>query len=220
MTIETTTHDRAARLLAASLAAPRFAGRAALFRLAERGSDAALAALEMAPAARARALVRGELPGVVVDALGGVPAAVQAKRGARFRLLTEGRDELAEREPGNVLERALRRRFRAMLREAGFRAAAHSHRQSIVLTAPGAETASSASGSEWASNVGMSAAYCKAAYRVATSRHSWVISTALWDVPADERAGRGWVRLSRELVVRQGRGTSLVCERRAMREVA
>jgi len=91
---------------------------------------------------------------------------------------------------------------------AGVRTATHSHEHTIVVLDAGAEPhATSMSGSEWASEVGLSAAYCRAAYRVATSEHVWHLPHG-----ASPSVAQGRVYLSDTVRVRNGRGTSLVTE--------
>lgn len=112
---------------------------------------------------------------------------------------------------------------------AGYKTAAHDHDWKWHLSdSPRAE---SVSGSDWASKLGLSSAYQKKAYRVATSRHSIYVSrTWLRDVQArgiavvdgmltlacestPDLSARADGTAFRAIWARQGRGTSLVTEK-------
>lgn len=122
----------------------------------------------------------------------GIPAPVAGRIGA---LQTERRRLVAQ---AIVLP---------VVAQAGLRTATHSHSECVVLCAPGEEHAHSTSGSIWASEAGLPQAYCRQAYRVATSDHTWCVSD-----PSAVRVVGEHVYLSATRRVRQGRGTSLVTE--------
>ena len=214
----------AARLLAASLAAPRFKGRVALLRLAQAGDECALRTLELTPRERDIAAVRGELSPAVLETLSecGLVARRAQVREERAKVREEQAklqagllaDVLATREPGNVRLRVTRAAFGRALKEAGFREAKHSHTRKVELVEAGEEGATSVSSSIWASEAGLGRSYQKVAYRVATSLHAWRVSPAILSVPREQRWDGRFLWLSPDCRVRQGRGTSLVCERR------
>ena len=87
------------------------------------------------------------------------------------------------------------------------RRAAHSHDDSVAIVVEGAEAAASTAGMTFSSAAGLSAAYCRKAYRVATSEHRWAVSL-------DHRVAvvDGRLYLSPTRRVRAGRGTALVVE--------
>jgi hypothetical protein len=199
--------------MVASLTAPRFKGRAALLDLAKRGNGLALDALEMTPRERELAVRKGAFPANIVLALNlGVWQEMTEIRHARKALIETGRDVLAARPEGNVIRRATLIAFRRALREAGFRTATHSHQEDVKFVSPGSASVSSKSDSIWASQAGLSGAYQKRAYRVATSEHVWRVSPEILKVPAARRWDGKHLWLTPNLRVRQGRGTTLVSE--------
>lgn len=199
------------RLVAAYLNAPRFRGRAQCYRLAVTGDRTAQRALELSKEHRLREALRGGFSEDVLRALalGEVIRAerLRAERAAR----RQGGDPLARREPGQARQRAALTLLRRALERAEFRAATHRHETVVRLVEEGAESASSSTTSVRPTTLGLPQAYAKVAYWVTTSLHEWQVSTRILGAPS---AGRGVVYLSRELRVRQGRGTSLVVERR------
>lgn len=110
-----------------------------------------------------------------------------------------------------AVERYLREQLAKV--SSGLRTARHDHTDDVAVVTVGSERATSDTGTEWASEAGMSKAYQRAAYRVAYSRHTWRISVALLSVPQDRRIVNGKIYLSPTCRVRQGRGTALVIER-------
>lgn len=203
--------DHDARLMVASLVAPRFKGRSALLELAKRGDGLALDALEMTPRQRELAVRKGAFPANIVLALDlGVFQEMTETRRARKALIETGRDVLAARPEGNVIRRATLIAFRRALREAGFRTATHSHQEDVKFVLPGSASVSSKSDSIWASQAGLSKSYT--GYRVATSEHVWRVSPEILKVPAARRWDGKHLWLTPNLRVRQGRGTSLVSE--------
>jgi len=203
--------DYDARLMVASLTAPRFKGRSALLDLAKRGNVMALDALEMTPRQRELAVRKGAFPANIVLALNlGVFQEMTAIRHARKVLVETGRDALAVRPEGNVLRRATLIAFRRAFKSAGFRTATHSHQEDIKFVSPGSASVGSESGSIWASEAGLSKSYT--GYRVATSKHVWRVSPEILKVPAARRWDGKHLWLTPNLRVRQGRGTALVVE--------
>ncbi len=155
------------------------------------------------------------------SALGGVaPAVVLAlvtsahERRQRRQTARETIDELAARATGQAPREAIVRELHRLYHLARFRAASHCHEVILQAGDPGA---SSESDSIPAAAAGLPSAYCKKAYRVATSSHRIQADARIFATPRAERVGRGWLRLTPDLLVRQGRGTSLVVERRPLR---
>jgi len=104
----------------------------------------------------------------------------------------------------------------AAYRAAGLRRAAHAHEITVRVVACGEERASSDSGSVDASKAGLSKAYCRQAYRVATSAHTLHASVMILDpevVALNKGAPRGALYLRADLRVVQSRGTALRVER-------
>ncbi len=203
-----------AAVLAASVNAPRFLGRAELVRMA-RTDTTALLALTMTPRQREIAALRQQLSGPVIAALR-LPSIVaqaelradrKAKRGAAKA------DALAARLPGNVPARALRAAFHAALRTASFRECTNGHETTLHLVDVGHEGAEGGADRVSARSAGMSHAYCRKAYTVSVSEHTFKVSRAFWAIPKAERAAHGLLYLSPELRVKQGRGAALVVQR-------
>ncbi len=121
----------------------------------------------------------------------------------------------AARLVSNSTERYLRREINRLT--SGLRTAAHSHSSTTSVVARGLERAESSADTISASAAGMSNAYQRQAYRVASSDHRWFVSLDLLAVPRKERAAGGRIYLSPTVRVRQGRGTTLVTERLAGR---
>lgn len=204
--------DRAARLLAASLTAPRFRGRAACQRLATAGDLTALTALESDARARELAALRGDLSPEVVRALALPSVARQLEvRAARAKARSR-RDALAERQPGQARARAAQALIARALRKADLRGATHSHDTTIEWVAPGLEAGRSDTGSLRPSAVGLPNAYSRRGYWVTSSSHTIRASTRILTAPRSER---GVLYLAPDVRVRQSRGTSLVTERRS-----
>jgi hypothetical protein len=218
-----TTADYDARLMVASLTAPRFKGRSALIALAQKGYEEALQALEMSSSERDFNIRKGAFTPVVMNVLRELPivAELEALRRTRKGYTTD-RDAIAERPQGNVIRRSTLLAFERALEgvlEPGypalvsrFRTAMHSHENVIKYVEPGHAGATSISDSIWASEAGLSGAYRKKAYRVATSKHVWSVSPEILKVPAARRWDGKHLWLTPNLRVRQGRGTSLVSE--------
>jgi len=203
-----------ARLILASLSAPRFAGREALMRSARQGDELALQVLEMSPEERDFAIRKGTIAPGLMKVLAKHPVVVELERLRHTREeYRSKRDVLAERPQGNVLKRATLLAFRRALDEAGFRTAAHVHETIIHFVPAGEEGAKSTSRDVWASEAGLPAAYQRKAYRVVASKHVWSVSPEILKVPAGRRWDWKYLWLTPSLRVRQGRGTSLVEER-------
>lgn len=143
-------------------------------------------------------------PGAVIEL-------VEAAWGRWHRRQEPSQDPLARREPGTLPGRAIYRELVRMYSCAGFRRGKHVHETILRVGSPGA---SSESGEMWASEAGLPNSYCKKAFRVATSEHRLTADARIFQVPRAERVGSGWLLLTPTLRVRQGRGTSLVVERR------
>lgn len=230
--------DHEARLLACDLVRTRFPGRAAMRvaadtspgtapRLAqscalvrlERRLGLAVASELTALAAVERAAVRryatADRDPAARDLAPEACAEIDALRVAR---LAPRGDKIGARLPGHAQRVIVRRRAKALLRAASFRSATHAHTSRVLAVELGEEGAVSVSDSMPSAAAGMGAAYCSAAYRVATSSHTWSVSAALLSSEVrilQAEAPRGVVYLRVDLRVRQGRGTSLVVERRA-----
>jgi hypothetical protein len=160
-----------------------------------------------------RAALGGVAPAVVLALVTAAHEQRHAREVRRGERIYYG-DPLARRAPGNVPARAVRRELKRIYYLARLRAASHCHEVILTVGDPGA---SSDSGSVPSGQVGMSSAYCKTAYKVATSVHRIQADARLFSVPRAERVGHGWLRLTPDLLVRQSRGTSLVVERRPVR---
>lgn len=208
----------AARIIAAALTAPRFRGRTEILRRAQDGDEVAIRALEMTPRQREIAALHGELGPEIIRVLKLDSVAERDRLRNQRRARRHCSDPIATRKPGNVAARAIRRAFVAALNEANFREATHSHDTSIDVVARGAEGARSESGTAHPRDVGLSNAYARQAYSVATSDHIFEVSAAIFDVPRGERWDGKRLYLSPTCRVRQGRGTSLVCERKIGRK--
>jgi len=128
---------------------------------------------------------------------------VERLRGAR-RDARRGIPQPAQ--SGRILRLHRRNQIEAAARAAGLRTALHGHEDTVVLVPEGEEDATSDSESVWSSQAGMSAAYCRQAYTVTQSCHTWRLAGAPW-------AHDGRVYLSEGVRVRNGRGTHLVVER-------
>lgn len=198
-----------ARLLATSLATPRFRGRARLIRLAQH-SEEALRALELSPKEREIAALKGELPYNIINILK-LPS-VQQARDIRAKRDKKPIDLLSKRKTNNVKRRALLRAFKNALYTASFRTATHSHKTTIDIVEPGNEYAESVIGSVHPSKVGLPNAYCRVGFRVSTSHHIFSISVNLFCALKEKHVSKGIIYLSQTVRVRQGRGSSLVCE--------
>ncbi len=152
------------------------------------------------------------------SALGAAPRAVlvlveraYATWQARLSLAAhQGEDALAIRSTGTVPSRAVRRELRRLYRVAGFRSASHAHHYHLAYGDPWAW---SRSGKVDSAAAGMSKAYCRKQYTVSSSEHQISSDASLFSTPRAVRAGPGWIQLSPEVRVRQGRGTSLVVDR-------
>jgi len=116
---------------------------------------------------------------------------------------------ISEREPGGALERHLRQIACRVIVEANFREASHAHEWTVDVVPRGEESATSTADQISARSAGMSNAYCKKAFTVASSNHKWRVSPAMLGLPH----GTGVVYLTPTRRVRQGRGTLLVEER-------
>lgn len=160
-----------------------------------------------------RQVLGGVAPAVVLERVTTAHERRHAREVRRGETIYYG-DPLARRASGNVTLRAIRRELRRLYHLAKFRTAAHCHEATLEVGEPGA---SSDSGSIPSSQAGMSSAYCRQAYRVATSVHRLSADARIFATPRADRVGSGWIRLSPEILVRQGRGTSLVVERRPVR---
>lgn len=201
--------EREARLIVASLG-PKFKGRDKLVQYARMGDDSAFLALEMPPRQRELMARAGRLTLQVLVALGSVYTDIEKRRGElQERRGAVPEDPVERRRPGNVAERYPRLALEAALRQAGFRTATHDHKTTISVVQPGEEGVRTESGHTkptW-----MSSAYQKKAFKVATSRHHWKVSTRIGRVRKKWDGKYLW--LTPTLRVRQGRGTSLVVER-------
>ena len=218
-----TTDDYDARLMVASLTAPRFKGRSALIILAQSRHVEALQALEMSSSERDFSIRKGALTPVVMNALKDHPIVAELEALRRTRKgYTTARNALAERSQGNVIRRSTILAFERALegvREPGypalvsrFRTAMHSHENVVKYVEPGRAGAISISESIWASQAGLPRAYSQKGYRVAISKHVWSISPEILKVPAARRWDGKHLWLTPNLRVRQGRGTALVSE--------
>ena len=142
-------------------------------------------------------------------------------RDQRRERRTANRDPLAVRNP--ACERWRRQQVYAALRQADFRVATHDHHTVVSFGEPGA---TSESGKARPSDVGLPNAYAKRGFFVTVSVHQFAFA-ANW-LTAVKLRGATFVGdalvlgLATEpdehggyeaVVVRQGRGTSLVCER-------
>lgn len=193
---------------------PRFRGRADILWFASDDDQDAIRTLSLSAPERERAAVRGDLPPHIVKALDLEAVRLRdEKRDARTEARERNCDRLASRLPGNVPGRALRRIFAAALKTASFRGATHSHDVSVVIVARGEEGVRSSNGRTNPSSLGLPNAYARKGFFVTTSEHAWSVSADFFKVPPADRAGRGWLQLSPTVLVRQGRGTALVCER-------
>lgn len=176
---------------------------------------------------RVRAAMRGSIPLRTLDAwaiethadrlarvarfLAPVEMAVRDQRAKRARTV----DPLAERRPDHMRRAWAALVARNVIDAANFRVATHGHADAVVLVEVGREGASSSTDRVRPSAAGLSNAYAKKAYFVAQSEHRWSVSTAILapEVRAlNAAAPAGEVWLSTTVRVRQGRGTSLVCE--------
>jgi len=221
--------ERDARLILASLTAPRGAGRAALLKLAEKGDDTALDALEMTPRQRQIALVRGALSPKVTSFFAADPfyqAAVTKRREraewpyrrVRYPVGEEvwyGRyrvqeDPLKSRAPGNTAERFVLEIFEKSLRRAGFRHPSGGTKTLTTFVPPGQAgvkveygSVRKNKGSGWWST---------------TSTRHWRVSAEILKVPQTRDDGARFdgkhLWLAPDIRVRQGRGVALVVERR------
>ncbi|MCL2450289.1 MAG: hypothetical protein FWD17_15185 [Polyangiaceae bacterium] len=115
--------------------------------------------------------------------------------------------------PGRILRRCARREWQQQCERARFRRATHEHRDAFRYVDVGREGASSESGQSWAA----ASAHARYRYPNATSAHTYAVSAAI--VQPEVRAlnadvPTGVLYLAVDVRVRQGRGTSLVTERR------
>lgn len=137
-----------------------------------------------------------------------------AKIAAR-RALASLVDPLENREAWYAANVVAAKRARKLAKKA-FRTAMHSHHLVIRCCEKGVENATSESNSVRPSDVGLCNAYSQKGFWVATSEHHLAVSRAIL-LPATKalqaKAPHGIVYLSARVRVRQGRGTSLICER-------
>lgn len=143
------------------------------------------------------------------------------RRQERAQRAAEHVDPLATRSPGHARRTIAVRRAEEIVCAARFRTATHGHERSFSAVEPGHETAKSLTDSVRPSSVGLPNAYAKKGFFVITSEHRWSVSVAILspEVRAlNAAAPEGVVWLSTTCRVRQGRGTSLVCERVSPRQ--
>lgn len=195
----------------------RAPGATALLRLATLSwsigvQREALALLCIEPELRARRAYRREIvEDQVRDALRALPGFKVRER--RYAESMEGLDYLAARSPGNVRTRVLHQAARELART--FHGARHGHQIATRIVAPGDERAESTTTSMDPKAAGLPNAYAKKGFAVVFSRHTFCVSTALFSIPrAARRDAQGRVYLSPTVRVKQGRGTSLVTERK------
>jgi hypothetical protein len=184
----------------------RSPGATALLRLATLAQSLteqreALALLCIGPDLRARKAYRGEIvEDQVCDALRVLPGFKVRER--RYAESTEGFDYLTVRRPGNVRTRVLHQAARELART--FHGAQHGHQITTRIVEPGDERAESTESTTI--SLGPVAVF---------SRHVFCVSTVLFSIPRSERRdAQGRVYLSPTVRVKQGRGTSLVTERK------
>jgi len=215
-----------ARLAALDLTLPRFRGRTQLLRRAatfatysaphDAPAIAILDALDVVARDGVRALeiqtLRGQVAADLVKECGFLRTRDRI-RAERAAARDKGVDQLADRTPGNAVRRAVTKAVRAAIREADLRTARHSHDTTIEIVEPGSEGATSISDQARPSSVGLSNAYAKKGFWVATSEHTFRVSRDFLATPCESRAETGVLYLSPTCRVRQGRGTSLVVER-------
>jgi hypothetical protein len=205
-----TTSD-VAIVIAATIDPPRFRGRAYCVRSAAT-DETAVAALLATPRERMILALRGDLSPDVLAAVrtADIDAAEQV-RADRRRSQARDRDPLADRQPGKARFRAAYAKLKTALTTAEFRGCRNGHETKIVSVARGSEYARSATFEFSSRSVGMSAAYCRRQWHVTVSEHEIGWSTAILGAPVSVP---GCLYLTRDLRVRQGRGSSLVMERR------
>jgi hypothetical protein len=202
-----------ARLIAACLNAPKFHGRKACVELAQHGDPSALVALEADSEYRVILALRGLLSASVVTALKLPQMAERARKRGLRTIRAKIKDPLAQRQPGGALRRAALHAFSIACSQAAFRVATHAH-ETAVRFSPTDCGAESHNDSVWPSAVGLPNAYSKKGFRVTTSIHRFLVSPAIFKVPGDKRWDGKHLWLAPDVRVRQGRGTSLVCERK------
>ncbi len=208
-----------ARLIAACLNAPKFHGRKALVELAQHGDPSALVALEANSEHRVILALRGLLSASVVTALKLPQIADQSRKRGLRTIRAKIKDPLAQRQPGTALRRAVLQAFQTALRQASFRQATHAH-ETAVRFSPADCGAESHNDSVWPSAVGLPNAYSRKGFRVTTSIHRFLVSPAIFKVPREKRWDGKHLWLAPDVRVRQGRGTSLVCQRKEGRRWA
>lgn len=123
---------------------------------------------------------------------------------------------LQEASKSSTTPEAIRAALRDAYASAGFRGAAHAHEVHTFVVPRGQETARSTSGSTSSSATGMSRAYCRRQWSVATSSHMLSASAAILDadvVALNAAEPAGVLYLRTDLRVVQSRGTSLRLER-------
>jgi hypothetical protein len=217
-TTSTTSTTAPAATILGALAGDSAASRRLLLSALRRSPD--VAAARACACAAHRQTTAAARRRATEAALGAAPASVLEliesahDRWIRRCRLALGSDPLARRRPGTAPGRAVLTELSRLYREANFRSARHSHETNLDLGTPSAR---SESGSVWSAEVGMSSAYCRSAYRVATSEHSLSADSRIFAAEVSARVGRGWLLLAPDLRVRQGRGTSLVVEHRTGR---
>lgn len=122
---------------------------------------------------------------------------------------------LQEASKSGTTPEAIRAALRDAYASAGFRGAAHAHEVHTFVVPRGQETARSSNGSTSSSAAGMSRAYCRRQWRVATSSHMLSASAAILDadvVALNAAEPAGMLYLRTDLRVVQSRGTSLRLE--------
>jgi len=228
--------ERDARLILASLATPRFPGRARLLKLAEKGDDTALDALEMTPREQKIALLRGAFSPKVTSFFSscrsgrrdcfptlrrayeeaeekrhkrklGIPQGWVSASARSWRWVRE--DPLKERKPGQSLERFMLEIFEKSLRRAGFRHASGGSKTVTTFVPAGQAAVKVEHGSVRKQGSGW--------WRLTVTRH-WRVSPEILKVPQARDDGSRWdgkyLWLAPDIRVRQGRGVDLVVERR------
>jgi hypothetical protein len=141
---------------------------------------------------------------------------IDAKRAERARR-RELRDKLAKRPPRYAERAIIKQRAREAYDRAKLRAATHDHTIAIKIVEPGDEGARSSTHQVRPGTVGLPAAYARKGYWVTTSEHVIRASRAILDPVVQALTELGYLYLTRDVRVRNGRGTTLVVERRTER---
>lgn len=206
-----------ARVIAACFNAPKFRGRTAIIELAQAGDMTALLALEADVKLRKVLALRGLLSDEVVHFLRLPAIATQKALRMERALRAKIKDRLALRQPGESRKRATLHALREALRRAQFRTAAHDH-EAMFRYSESFCGAESSTGLLRPREVGLCNAYAQKGFRVTSSAHTFIVSPAIFAVPKSQRWDGKYLWLSPVCRVRQGRGTSLVCEQRVGRK--